>query len=250
MSTFSSLERSVPPRLRVDLHEEAAIGRPSLAASAPSATSKRKEHEMKRHFPILRGLPPTLTALLGLGCASWPQLLATLQRTPSHLEARGPGTLFGSIECAAVDALIYAYLQTQTSRDDRMRGGTIYKAGGGYSYGEIVVAGPLLPDRISYALKPRDVARFHVYARAGGHHAKLTSERPTRSDRRSVRFGDPLHRPLYILHPSLVIREYRGEDPKPVEVASLRRPLEPQRIASALPTRVRIGRSSGLSHVR
>jgi hypothetical protein len=34
---------------------------------------------------------------------------------------------------------------------------------------------------------------------------------------------DPLHRPLYILHPSLAIREYSGEDNETREVANLRR---------------------------
>src|SRR5262245_26875760 len=183
--------------------------------------------------PILRGLPPVLTAVLGLGCAPWPQLLAAFQGTPSHLEARGPGTVFGSVECAAVDALIYAYLQAEAARDGRMRGGTIYETAAGYSYDEIAVPrGPLLPRRIEYALEPRDVARFHLYPRSGKHDLDRRSELASPADRHSVRFGDPLHRPLYILHPSLVIREYRGEDPEPVEVASLRRSSQPQRLAS------------------
>jgi hypothetical protein len=42
-------------------------------------------------------------------------------------------------------------------------------------------------------------------------------------DRRSVSFIDPLHRPLYILHPSLTIRAYRGEDSRRVEVTNLHR---------------------------
>lgn len=188
--------------------------------------------------PILRALPPVLTAMLGLGCVSWPQLLAAFQGTPSHLEARGPGTLFGSVECAAVDALIYAYFQAEVARDGRMRGGTIYATDAGYSYDEVAAGRGLLPRRVEYALGPRDVARFHFYPRTGKHDLDRKSEVASTADRRSVRFGDPLHRPLYILHPSLVIREYRGEDPKPVEVANLRRPAEPQRIASSLPTRV------------
>jgi hypothetical protein len=39
-----------------------------------------------------------------------------------------------------------------------------------------------------------------------------------------VAVTDPLHRPLFILHPSLVIREYRGRDDAVVAVADLRRP--------------------------
>jgi hypothetical protein len=48
------------------------------------------------------------------------------------------------------------------------------------------------------------------------------SERVSRADRRSVNFTDPLHRPLFILHPSLKIREYRGGKYETVEVADLR----------------------------
>ncbi len=192
----------------------------------------------------------TLTAMPGLGCAPVPQLLSGFRTAPPRLEARGPGTVFGSIECAAVDALIYAHSQAQIARDDRMRGGTIYATGAGYSYGEIVVAGgALLPRRIAYALEPRDVARFHYYPRSGKHDLDRKSEVASRVDRRSVRFGDPLHRPLYILHPSLVIREYRGEGLERVEVAHLGRPARPQQVAGAPTALVRgICQPAALSH--
>jgi hypothetical protein len=179
-----------------------------------------------------------LTAPLSLGCAQVSQLLATFETAAPHLEARGPGTVFGSIECAAVDALIYAYLQTQTARDARVRAGTIYATGEGYSYDEPVVAAPLLPAKASYALKGRDVARFHIYPRVKNRDVNRRSEAPSKTDHRSVRFGDPLHRSLFILHPSLVIREYRGQDAEPVVVANLRRPARSQTVASARPTRV------------
>jgi hypothetical protein len=39
-----------------------------------------------------------------------------------------------------------------------------------------------------------------------------------------VTVTDPLHRPLFILHPSLVIREYRGRDDEALAVADLRHP--------------------------
>jgi hypothetical protein len=54
--------------------------------------------------------------------------------------------------------------------------------------------------------------------------ANRANERLSRVDRRSVSFIDPLHRPLYILHPSLTIRAYRGEDSQRVEVTNLSRP--------------------------
>jgi hypothetical protein len=140
-----------------------------------------------------------------------------------QLEAQGPGTLFRTIEDAAVDALTYAYLQGHATRvSKRMRGGTIYREGNRYSYGALQVAGPLAAHRINQLLRPNDVARFLVYPQVGRRKVDRANERPSRSDRRSVTFTDPLHRPLYILHPSLVIREYRGENYEIVEVADLK----------------------------
>ncbi len=112
-----------------------------------------------------------------------------------------------------------------------MRGGTIYRTGDRYSYGDLHVAGPLDPNRISHALHSQDVARFLIYPRMGRPKIDRANERPSQVDRRSVRVTDPLHRPLYILHPSLVIREYRGEDLEFVEVADLRRPTHELLIA-------------------
>lgn len=174
---------------------------------------------------VLRVLPPTLMALLGLACAGAPRLGPASEIGRSQLEAQGPGTLFGSIECAALDALIYAHLQPEAMGDRRMRGGTIHATDGGYSYDEVFTE--TRPSRgITYALKPHDVARFHLYA-------QVTTA--SKLDLRSVRSVDPLHRPLYILYPSLVVRMYRGADAEPIEVADLSRPVRPTRVAGLLP---------------
>jgi hypothetical protein len=165
-----------------------------------------------------------VVALTTSGCAQMGHLLADLDTKP-QLEAWGPGTLFPSIETAAVDALIYTYLQASNGRDtERMRAGTIYGVGAGYSYGEIHVANSLLAYQIAYPLKQQDVARFHMYPLTSDHAVNRGNERATQGDRRSVAVTDPLHRPLFILHPSLVIREYRGRGDEAVAVADLRRP--------------------------
>ena len=78
--------------------------------------------------------------------------------------------------------------------------------------------------RIAYSLEPRDVARFAIYPRVGDRDVDRANERPSRVDRRGVSAIDPLHRPLYILHPSLAVRVYRGEGRALAEVANLRRP--------------------------
>jgi hypothetical protein len=165
-----------------------------------------------------------VVALVASGCAQMGHFLADLDTKP-QLEAWGPGTVFPSVEAAAVDALIYAYLQASNEHDtERMRAGTIYSVDTGYSYGEIHVASGLLAYRITYPLKRQDVARFHMYPLALDRDVEYANERATQADRRSVAVTDPLHRPLFILHPSLVIREYRGRDDEAVAVADLRRP--------------------------
>ena len=165
-----------------------------------------------------------IVTLATSGCAPMSHLLAA-PNSKSQLDARGPGMVFPSIEAAAVDALVYTYLRASDERDtERMRAGTIYSVDTGYSYGEIHVARNLLAYQIAYPLKPQDVARFHMYPFATGYDVNRENERASRADRRSVAVTDPLHRPLFILHPSLVIREYRGRDDEVVTVADLRRP--------------------------
>jgi hypothetical protein len=171
-------------------------------------------------IPIL-----ALMILLGLGCAQQTQLPldfgAAPKTPPLELEARGPGSTFDSIEAAAVDALTYCHLQALEAGElERMRAGTIERSGAGYTYREIHVASPLARRRIEYVFAPQDVARFHVYPR----HTGRTSERLSNKDWRSVSVIDPLHRPLYVLHPSLAIRVYHGVDRENAEVASLRAP--------------------------
>jgi hypothetical protein len=180
---------------------------------------------MKRS-PALSAGVLTLTALLGIGCAHAPQLLASLGATPlAQLEARGPGTVFASIDDAAVDALTHAFLQARAAGDaERMRGGAIYRTGAGYSYRDPHVAGHLRPHRITHGLRSRDVARFLVYPRVVRHEVNRANERISLTDRRSVDIVDPLHRPVYILHPSLIIRAYHGNDREAREVATLGAP--------------------------
>ena len=154
-----------------------------------------------------------------------PAAEAALSDGAQPLHARGPGALFASVEAAAVDALTYAHLQALEARDTaRIRGGTIYVIDGRYSYGEIQLGNPLTPHRISYRFGPHEVARFHAYPVYQNALSNRANERLSRGDRRSVSFIDPLHRPLYVLHPSLAIREYRGEDSERAEVANLRHP--------------------------
>ena len=171
----------------------------------------------------------SLTALLGAGCAPLPVLspdfIAGLENPALELEARGPGAVFDSVEEAAVDALTYSYLQAREAGNlDRMRAGTIRRSGAGYAYGAIQIANPRLQRRIEYVFSARDVARFHVYPPHADRAVNRSCERLSVRDWRSVNVIDPLHRPLYVLHPSLAIRVYRGGDDEVLEVANLRGP--------------------------
>jgi hypothetical protein len=170
-----------------------------------------------------------MTVLMGLGCVQLPQFpldfAAALKAPPHELQARGPGSVFDSVDAAAVDALTYCYLQARETGDvDRMRAGTIERSRAGYTYREIHVANPLDQRRIDYLFSPKEVARFHVYPPHPDHDINRVSERLSINDRRSVRVIDPLHRPLYVLFPSLAIRAYSGVDSDVVEVASLKGP--------------------------
>ena len=151
------------------------------------------------------------------GCAGMGHFLAAFD-TDLQLQALGPGAVFPTIEDAAVDALSYTYLRASEENDtERMRAGTIYSVDTGYSYGEIHAAKNMRKEKILYPLKRQDVARFHMYPFAFRKYEKVSQ-----ADRRSVNVTDPLHRPLFVLHPSLVIREYRGRDHQTLEVANLR----------------------------
>lgn len=166
-----------------------------------------------------------LAAVLALGCAQLPHLQTPVERRSYGLAAGGPGTVFESIERAAVDALTWSYLRSLALRNpERMRAGTIYPVDGGYSYGEVHIASPLRTHQVRYALAPRDVARFAIYPEVDDYRVDRINERPSSHDRHSVDVTDPRHRPLYVLHPSLAIRQYRGKQHALVEVANLRRP--------------------------
>jgi hypothetical protein len=162
-------------------------------------------------------------ALATSGCAEMNHLLTALDADP-RLQALGPGAVFPTIEDAAVDALTYTYLRASEENDtEHMRAGTIYSVGTGYSYGEIHTARNMLTEQLSYSLKRQDVARFHMYPRLTINTQRgPRNEKISRADRRSVNVTDPRHRPLFILHPSLEIREYRGKNYQTLDVADLR----------------------------
>jgi hypothetical protein len=120
--------------------------------------------------------------------------------------------------------LTFSYLQAREAGDlRRMRAGAIRRSGAGYTYGEIHVAKPWTPRQIEYVIEGQDVARFHFYPPHTDRDVNRVSERLSNRDWRSVSVIDPLHRSLYVLHPSLAIRAYHA-DREFVELANLAGP--------------------------
>lgn len=154
-----------------------------------------------------KNLIVSVICILGLGCATHSGDRAGVTYEPS-----GPGTIFPTIEMAAVDGLAYGYKSgLEENNAELSRGGTIVRVHGGYTYGDLVVASPLAPMQIRYKLGSRDVAHFRVYPRTTNSTQNLRNERISRTDRNIVDDRDPGHRPFFVLTPKLMVRAYRGD---------------------------------------
>ena len=148
----------------------------------------------------------TLATVALVGCAS------TTGSREFAFEPHGPGFTFATMDNAAIDAVAYSViLAKRTSHRDRMLGGTIKAVEGGYTYAEPVVAPEIRPLGIRYRIGRDDVARFHVYPQADGIRERRAREDVTRWDMASVDETDPLHRTLYVLTPTLVVKAYHGQ---------------------------------------
>jgi len=145
----------------------------------------------------------------------------------------GPGAVFDSIQAAALDGLAFAHQESVDSRNPRLsRGGAVVRVEQGFSYGPLVEARPADPDRLYLRLGEDAVAHFHTYPKQ---HAPIDRRNETHSpaDRAVVDVHDDLHRPSYVLTPSLRVVVYRGrhaDERSDIFVASLGE-LREQRLA-------------------
>lgn len=168
-------------------------------------------------------------------------VLALLVTVPALAEPtvgqspEGPGTLFESVDAAAVDALAWAHQVERASRNPRLsRGGTIVAVAGGYTYGELVTARRSAPDKLALQLGTDAVAHFHTYPKQG-RPIDRKNESHSRADRWVVDHSDSRKRPSYILTPSLRVVAYRGRSetwPSDLFVASLSQPADGQMLAA------------------
>ena len=179
----------------------------------------------------MRRLLPALLATLGLLLAGTATAGADMSVKP-----KGPGTLFDSIDAAAVDGLAWAHKLQQADHNKRVsRGGTVMAVEGGYTYGPLVRAKASSPDALRLELRKRDVAHFHTYPSQG---AMLDhqNEAHSKADRWVVDHGDSKQRPSYVLTPSLRVVAYHGrgevENTDDLFVASLTKPLDTRRLAA------------------
>ncbi len=102
--------------------------------SCPRAASFRGKPraELGRRATARIGLIAMLAACAA--CTGGPLSMAAGSDPRDSIRADRPGTVFHSIQAAALDALTRAHL-TATPRDrQRLRAGTIYRVANGYSY--------------------------------------------------------------------------------------------------------------------
>jgi hypothetical protein len=169
----------------------------------------------RSHFLLFAA--PFLMASL-MACAA-PQV----QKLAIPYEPIGPGHVFGTVEEAVIDALAYSHEEARrTQTMDRLRGGVVSRTDRGFTYDRIRVADPERPTHIEYPLVTGDVARFHAYPRTNRPRDDYRNERPSRQDRRSVDRIDPLHRPVFVLTPKLLVKAYYGPEQPVHTVANLR----------------------------
>jgi len=158
-----------------------------------------------------------------------------------NMVPQGPGTVFESVEAAAIDGLAFAHSRQLESRNKRVsRGGAVVPVKGGFTYGELDVAKPGAPDMIRLRLPKSALAHFHTYPTQNSGADRL-NESHSKADRALVDYRDSQKRPSYVLTPSLRVVLYRGRevarrmrtgnvDPM---VVDLTQPFEIQRIAAS-----------------
>ena len=168
--------------------------------------------------------------LLSLACS-------TPQRAidDDALHAEGPGTLFTTVEAAVIDAMLHAHTSRFPAGRPHVLAGAIQRVDGGFRY-----AAPETSDRHSalsppvahFRLGPNDVASYLVYSRVDERSLDRQTAKLILKARHITDDVDPLHRPVYLLTPSLTIVAYDGttartlsrlEDARPTTLAASRR---------------------------
>ena len=167
--------------------------------------------------------------LLTLACTS---LGGRSAETGEIRRAEGPGAIFSSVEDAVFDALTYAHTLRFPGVRPRLIGGTIMRVESGYSYTTPIASRPgpgYRKPTVRYQMGREAVAHYNIYTKTGDFVLDRKNEQPSRRAKQVVDEMDPLHRPVYVLTPSLNVIRYDGERTR--SVARLDAP-RPRRIAT------------------
>lgn len=148
---------------------------------------------------------------------SIPLLMATLACStvrPDPRSAGGPGTIYYTVEDAAVAAMTHAYSLQFPKGRPQILAGRIQRVPEGYSYtppAGSTRAAPHAAPALRHTLESSDAASYLVYTRLGKTRADRNMESPRAVARRIVDDIDAQHRPVFLLTPSLEIVTYNGE---------------------------------------
>jgi hypothetical protein len=137
-----------------------------------------------------------------------------------------PGTVLGSVEEAAVAALVHARTNAKFGERKTLMMGSVIQVEGGYTWLE-----PLHSESYARATRSpvvrlvpsdRHVATYVVHPRTGQARLDRLNEEFQPSEKEAVDHKDPLHRPMFLLTPrDRIIAYAHGEST--VELADLRR---------------------------
>ncbi len=139
--------------------------------------------------------------------------------TGEMLRAQGPGSIFSTVEDAALDALAYAHTKRFPAGRPQVLAGAIERVDGGFSYGALAVSrrsSALSTSTARFRLGPDDVASFLVYSTRDNRRIDRLNESLSSSALRIVDEVDPMHRPIYLLTPSLNVISYDGTKPQTI----------------------------------
>lgn len=196
-----------------------------------------------RHFSTIRiasSFVLLAAVISALGCASTPSAGPSMLVSGIAQEVRGPAVLFGTIEEAAVAALVYERANMMRSHEDRLHVGAIVRVDGGYRWQEILGA-PLDREsmgnpRARIRFLPNHVASYIIHPRTGERAVDRINEDLNSSERSLVDQRDPAHRPIFVLTPSGRVLSYMHQAGE-VELATVIRGRESNRSsASTSPT--------------
>jgi hypothetical protein len=139
-------------------------------------------------------------------------------------EVAEPGATFGTIEEAAVAALVHARETANPIEREALSVGSIVRTEGGYTWQEPQRSASYFRKqrpRARVTLTSADVATYVVHPRTGEPSIDRRNERVTRSEKRIVDEVDPLHRPMCVLTPRGRIVTY-GHGTSGLEIADVR----------------------------